>query len=249
MPVPEAWPVARTMRALEVLAFQPLSAPQVADALGIHPRTARRLLNRLRDEGYVSRSDDGRRLYAPTMRLVSLAGQVAERSRLVCEAEDVVARLSRRSGTEAHLAVPSHRSTVCVVHAESGGAVESRIRELAPCHCTALGKALLGHRQAWRDSVLRTPRLRSCTRATLINPALLREDVELVRIRGYAIEDGEHRADIRGVAAPVFAPDGEAIAALGVCTAGPESIEELAAAVVPAAQALTRRVEGSDGRG
>ena len=38
---PEAWPVARTMQALEALAFQPLSAPQVAAAMQIHPRTAR----------------------------------------------------------------------------------------------------------------------------------------------------------------------------------------------------------------
>jgi DNA-binding IclR family transcriptional regulator len=43
----EAWFAARTMRALELIAFEPLSAPRVAHLLEIHPRTARRLLNRL----------------------------------------------------------------------------------------------------------------------------------------------------------------------------------------------------------
>jgi IclR family acetate operon transcriptional repressor len=230
------------MRALEVLAFQPLSAPQVAEALAVHPRTARRLLNRLRDEGYVSRSDDARRLYTPTMRL---AGQVAERARLTSAAQVLVGELCAATGSEAHLAVPSYRSTVCVVHG-GDGAVATRLGELEPCHCTALGKALLGHRHEWRDSVLRLP-LRPCTPATLVDPSALREAAACVRAHGYATEEGEHRHGIRGIAAPVFAPDGEAIAALGVSTAGPASLDDLIAAVVPAAASLTARLEASDG--
>jgi DNA-binding IclR family transcriptional regulator len=245
LPAPEAWPVARTMRALEVLAFQPLSAPQVAEALAVHPRTARRLLNRLREEGYVSRSDDARRLYAPTMRLVALAGQVAERARLSTAAEALVAELCAQTAGEAHLAVPSYRSTVCIVHGDEG-AVEMRLGELEPCHCTALGKALLGHRQDWRDSILRLP-LRPCTPATLVDPSALREAAAGVRARGYALEDGEHRAGVRGVAAPVFAADGEAVAALGVSTLGDDSLDDLIAAVVGAAATLTERLEASGG--
>jgi IclR family acetate operon transcriptional repressor len=245
MPAPEAWPVARTMLALEVLALQPLSAPQVAEALAVHPRTARRLLNRLRDEGYVSRSDDARRLYAPTMRLVALAGQVAQRARLTTAAEALIGELWAATGGEAHLAVPSYRSTVCVVHGGEG-AVATRLGELEPCHCTALGKALLGHRHDWRDSVLRLP-LRPCTPATLVDPGALEEAAAGVRARGYATEDGEHRHGIRGVAAPVFAADGEAVAALGVSTAGRAALDDLIAAVVPAAATLTARLEASDG--
>lgn len=237
----EAWAVARTMRALEVLAFQPLSAPQVGTALGIHPRTARRLLNRLREEGYLTRSDHAGRVYAPTMRLVALGGQIAERARLTVEAEDLVRNLSRCAGDEAHLAVPSYRSTLCVVHGDAEGRVQRRIGELVPCHCTALGKTLLAHRQTWCDSVLRS-RLRACTSATLIDPARLRDEGVAVRERGYAVEAHEHRPGIRGVAAPVFAPDGEVVAALGVCTGGFDSVEDLAIAVVQAAAALSSRL-------
>jgi DNA-binding IclR family transcriptional regulator len=246
MPVPEAWPVARTMQALEVLAFQPLSAPQVAEALAVHPRTARRLLNRLREEGYLSRTDDARRLYAPTMRIVALAGQIAERARLAGFAVALVRDLCERTGGDAHLAIPSYRSTLCVVHGAGGGEVAMRLGELVPCHCTALGKALLAHRHAWRDSVLRLP-LRACTRATLTDPGALREAADAARARGYAVEDGEHRAGTRGVAAPVFAPDGEAVAALGVSTGAAGSLDDLIAEVVPAAAALTARLEARDG--
>jgi predicted ArsR family transcriptional regulator len=46
----EAWHVARTMRVLELLACESLSAPQLAEALGAHPRTARRVLEQLVEE-------------------------------------------------------------------------------------------------------------------------------------------------------------------------------------------------------
>lgn len=48
-----AYYVARTMGALELLVIGPRTATEVAGAIGVHPRTARRLLRALADEGYV----------------------------------------------------------------------------------------------------------------------------------------------------------------------------------------------------
>lgn len=234
---PEAWYAARAMQALEVLAFQPLSAPQLAAALQIHPRTARRLLNRLRDEGWLTRSEDARRLYAPTMRIAALAGQVVQRARIAEQAVPVVAALHDDTGAVAHLAIPSYRSVLCVVHGNGAGPAEPGLHELAPAHCTATGKALLGHRDAWRESVLSTL-LESRTERTITDPAALLAEARAIRERGYAIEDGEHQPGVRGVAAPVFAPSGEAIAALGVSTDADVDLDELAARVLAAARSL-----------
>jgi IclR family acetate operon transcriptional repressor len=228
------------MQALELLAFQPLSAPQVAAALQVHPRTARRLLTRLHDEGYLSRSEDSRRLYAPTMRVVALAGQIVERSRLAERAVALVAALHEETGAVAHLAIPSYRSVLCVVHGNGTGPAAPGLHELAPAHCTATGKALLGHRDAWRDSVLSLP-LERRTARTITDPAALRAEAGAIRARGYATEDEEFRPGVRGVAAPVFAASGEAVAALGVSTGG--DLEGLAERVLAAARAL----EAADG--
>jgi DNA-binding IclR family transcriptional regulator len=70
----EAYFITRTVRALEVLASGPHSAPQLAAALQIHPRTARRMLYRLADEGYVTRIDKPRPHFALTPRLATVAG-------------------------------------------------------------------------------------------------------------------------------------------------------------------------------
>jgi DNA-binding IclR family transcriptional regulator len=241
---PEALYVARTMQVLELLAFQPLSAPQVAATLQIHPRTARRLLVRLHEEGYLTRSDDTRRRYRPTMRVVAIAGQIAARSPLTARALPAVARLHEETGADAHLAVPSYLAALCVVHA--GGACDARAhpRELVPAHCTASGKALLGWRQRWRDSVLRHP-LERHTARTLVDPAALARDADATRARGYATEDGEFEDGVRAVAAPVFV-GGEAVAALGA--SGPDvEIEPLAGVVVALADELTTAMTEDDG--
>jgi IclR helix-turn-helix domain len=85
---------ARAVRALEVLTFHPASAPGVAATMGIHDRTARRLLQTLEDEGYLQRGHGTYRqryLYSPTPRLLALAGQLARgcRSSRVASASSV----------------------------------------------------------------------------------------------------------------------------------------------------------------
>lgn len=245
MPPPEAWYVARTMQALEVLTFEPLSAPQVAAALQVHPRTARRLLNRLSEEGYLTRSDDARRVYTPTMRIVALAGQLVERAPLTRLAAPFVARLHERTGGTAHLAVPSYRSALCVLHSTNGSRPRPQVRELVPAHCTAVGKALLSHRDAWRESVLSAP-LERHTPSTIIDADVLRADVDRTRERGYALEQEEHEEGIAGVAAPVFA-HGEALAAIGFTALGGGPVEERAEHVVTLAEQLSTTLGANRG--
>jgi DNA-binding IclR family transcriptional regulator len=216
------------LEALEHLASQPLSAPQLAAALRVHPRTARRLLHRLRADGYVARTEDRRRLYAPTLRVVALATRVLDGARLTQLAAPVVRRLHADSGLDAHLMVPSYRSVVCVVH----DADRPGFEEIAPAHATAAGRALLAYRHAWRDSVLAGT-----------DSSHLRAECDAIRVRGYAIESGEHRAGVHGVAAPVFGAGGEAIAALGVSGPAAAGIAPaVAALVVDAARALSAAV-------
>jgi DNA-binding IclR family transcriptional regulator len=214
---PEAWHVTRTLRAMELLAVAPRSAPELADGLGVHVRTARRVLKRLESEGYVVMSDDRRRRYRPTMRIVALAGQVVERAELTETAVPHVAALRRRLGRGCHLCVPSYLSALCLVHdaGDVGSGCRPHLRELMPCHCTAAGKALLAWRESWRDAVL-AESLESFTDRTTTGPESLRRELARTVARGYAVEDREYEPDTRGLAAPVFAQDGEAVAALAV---------------------------------
>jgi IclR family acetate operon transcriptional repressor len=241
----EAFAVGRTLQAIELLSFQPASAPQLAGALRVHPRTARRLLNRLVADGWLTRSPGRERTYAPTMRIVALAAQLAEGARLTRVAAAVVERLHAETGAAAHLAVPCYRSVLCLVHRGGGRDLPPGLRELMPCHATAAGKALLAHRDAWRASVLDQP-LGARTAATIVEPERLEAELAVVRERGYAVEDGEHVAHVRGVAAVVHDHAGEAVAAVAVSgELPPAALDPLGRVVGERARELTAALEAA----
>ncbi len=246
MRLPESHFVARTMQALELLALHPLSAPQVAEALEIHPRTARRLLTRLTDDGWLSRSDDAKRVYSPTLRIASLAGHVLERCRVAEAACPYVHALGREFGAAAHLMVPSYRWVLCILHGSDQDPPRPGLRELVPCHATAMGKALLAHRDAWRESVLGAP-LERVTLRTETDPDTIREAARATRARGYATEDGEWRAGVRTVAAPVFARAGEAVAALGASVPAGRDLEQAGTHVAESARELSEQMATAHG--
>lgn len=203
------------MRILELLAFRALSVPQLAEALHAHPRTVRRVLAQLVEDEYVMVIDDGRRTYAPTMRLVALAGQIVDGSALARRGRPYVALAHERTGATAHLLVPSYTSVLCLAHC--GGTEEDarpRLRELVPAHCAAGGKVLLAWRDRWRESVLERS-LDRVTNRTVTDARALREELDRVRRRGYAAEDGELQPLVRAVAAPVRTA-GDVVAALSV---------------------------------
>jgi DNA-binding IclR family transcriptional regulator len=111
---------ARAVHALEVLAFHPASPPGLAATMGIHDRTARRLLQTLEDEGYLQHGHGNyrqRHTYSPTPRLLALAGQLAARLPLVMRGERAVRELHRSTGLGAYLVVPSYGDVLVAARA------------------------------------------------------------------------------------------------------------------------------------
>jgi DNA-binding IclR family transcriptional regulator len=206
---------ARTLRAVELVSFGARSVAQLTADMGVHPRTVRRLLARLVEEGYLTRGADGRS-YEPTMRLVALAAQIVEHHPLTRQAAPLVFELHVRTGLDAHLMIPSYRETVCVVHASGGRRAQTHPRELLPCHATAAGQVLLAGRDAWRHATLSRP-LARLTGQTLTDPAELGARLTEVNTHGFCVEDGQCRDGFGSVAAPVRdRTDSEVLAALAL---------------------------------
>jgi DNA-binding IclR family transcriptional regulator len=252
----EAYYASRTLQALELLTFSDLSCPQLAAALEIHPRTARRMLVRLAAEGYIAQTVDSRRRYRATLRLAALGCQVIAHAELPRIAAPHVAELHTATAAVAHLMIPSYRGVACVVHCD--GPCPERIaqpmlRELLPAHATGAGKVLLAFRQPWRDSVL-AGGLPRYTERTITAPGDIERAAAEIRKSGYAIDDGEYRSGTLGIAAPVFVRD-DVPAALalarrrdGLADVVDALVERVVAAAAALTLALSRPAAGSDGR-
>ena len=244
MSATEAFFASRAMQALEVLAFGPSTATAVAAELQVHPRTARRLLNRMAHDGWLVRRDGPRPTYTPTMRIVALAAQLAHRTPLVRHALDVADDLQARTGGTVHLAVPSYRSALRLVRATGDRDGRCELRDLAPAHAIAGGKLLLAYRDPWREAVLDAP-LAPVTDRTLVDRDAIRAELDTARDRGYAVEDEEYRAGLRAIALPVRDGGGEVVAALAVSSgeaAVAELVDRTLAHVAAAADDLAGRI-------
>jgi DNA-binding IclR family transcriptional regulator len=223
----EAFFASRAMQALEVLAFGPATVTQVAGELQVHSRTARRLLNRMVHDGWLVRRDGPRPTYSPTMRIVALAAQLAQRSPLVSNALEFATDLHARTGADAHLAIPSYRSALRLLRVSRADHHAPALRDLAPANAIAAGKVLLAYRVPWSEVVLAAP-LSAVTDRTVVDPTELRRELDAVREQGYAVEDGEYRPGVRALAAPVRGEGEEVIAALVVSSSSPRADDLLA---------------------
>jgi DNA-binding IclR family transcriptional regulator len=234
--------VTRTLQAIEVLAFQPASAPQVAEALRVDARTARRLLNRLADDGWVVRIEGRVRTYTLSLRVAALASQFLARAPLTRAAIGTVKALHERTGGIAHVAVPSYRSVLCLAHRAGDSRSRPHTGELIAAHATATGKVLLAHRAPWRESILERP-LERMTERTVVDPDAVRSECESTLAQGFAFEDGEYGAGLQTIAAPVAPASGAVMAAVGL--AGPPELDVPSRldAVVEAARRLAREIE------
>jgi IclR family acetate operon transcriptional repressor len=215
-PVDTSVGVVRSPRALEIvelLAFAPATAPEVAAALGIHPRSARRHLRVLSRTGWASCRPGRVRRYRAGVRPLAALWQLLRHHPLLALAAPVLAELGR-DGAVAELAVPAYDVVLALRPTRAGG---WHVRPLPP-HATAAGKLLLAHRDDWRRRHLAGP-LDRHTAATLTDARRLGAELDAVRRRGYALERGEHATRWRAIAVPLphsADPDPAATAAISV---------------------------------
>lgn len=75
--VRHAYIYGRNMDALELIARQAVTANELADHLEVDVRTARTILHRLEDDGWLHRLGKSPALYTPTTRLRELGARLA----------------------------------------------------------------------------------------------------------------------------------------------------------------------------
>jgi IclR family transcriptional regulator, acetate operon repressor len=175
-------------------------ATALADALGLAPSTARRLLKALEEQGMIMRIARGR--YAGGDRLRRLANQVNPHHRVIEAARPILRKLARHIGGTAHLGILDEDMVTYLVK-EGERAVFTREREQLEAYCTGIGKALLAQLLSDRlEAYLQAPFIR-LTPQTVTEPAALRAEIERTRVRGHAIDDREMAEDLACVAVPV----------------------------------------------
>ena len=235
---------------LEVLAHadRPLGVTELATRIGLGKSNVHRLLQALVELGYVRRDGDSG-AYAASIRLWELGSAVLANLDLRRAAQDWMDWLLDRTRETVHLSVLDGDEVVYVHKLDSPEPVRaySQIGGRAPAHCVATGKAML----AWiGDGPLEamSRRLRGWSPRTVTDPAEFLREMERIRQVGYAVNRGEWRESVGGIAAPVRDPSGRVVAAVGLSgpieRLRPATLKALSADVIRAADGVGVHVGG-----
>lgn len=239
--------VDRALRILELLADRgPLTASEIARALGVHRSTAFRLLGTLQGRRFAARQPDG--AYALGSGALRVAGAVTARIDFAREAQAICDEVTRKLGETSNVAILVDGDTVNIAQTTGTSSVAVRdqfVGQRTPTHATSSGKALLAF--AGEEEIERAAgSLDRFSQTTITDAGRLREEMRLVRERGWGSALAEWQDHTNAVAVPVFASDGSVIAALS--TTAPafrmpeESLPELAAELRGFADELSRRL-------
>lgn len=241
----------RALRVLEALgdAGQPLPVMAVARSIGTDRSTAYRMLMTLCEAGYVNR-DAGGKHYRLGYKLLSLSRSILNADETSAVILEAIRKLSSETGETVHYCVLDRDATVLVMLAKGTQlvAVDFKVGDRSPLHCTSIGKLLLAYQDgAFVDAVVRRglPRM---ARNTITDGARLRAELRKVRAQGFAYDDFEFHDDMRCVAVPILEKDGTAHS--GLSLSGPASrytmrkLAGLKSQCLGAARALSKRLGG-----
>ncbi len=220
--------VVKTMNILECLSKErSLGVTELANRITgfsgsarMHKSTVYRFLNSLKELGYVAQDPetDG---YSVTLKIFEIGMAVLDRLELWREAQPILKRLADTTGETIHLATLDDYRLVYLGKIESSKTLRvsmmSRVGQSAPTYCTGLGKALLASLPAQRVTrILKKEKVVAFTKRTITARPDLDRELEVIRARGYAIDDEEHEVGVRCVAAPVRDNAGIVAAALSI---------------------------------
>jgi IclR family pca regulon transcriptional regulator len=197
------------------------SAAEIAETVGLARPTTYRMLQTLRQLGYV-RNVGGR--FELTPRVLRLGAGYLGRDSLAARAQPSLDRLSEQCGEHVAIGMLDGDDVITLAASSSPHsrllAVAVQPGQRLPAEHTSLGRVLLAHHRA-----------RSI------------DDAAEIRDRGYAVVDGQLETGLRSIGVPIRDHDGVVVAALAVAVnAARITIEQLQTDFLPALRATAEAI-------
>jgi IclR family KDG regulon transcriptional repressor len=224
-----------------------LNLTEIGNRLDLHKSTVYRLLQALKQRGYIEKSARGS--YRLGMEFIELSSLYLNNLELKTEAQPILRELSSLSGNTVFLATLQESEVVYIDKMETHNSLRkySIIGQRAPLYCTALGKSMLsGMAEDQIRKLYRGIELKVFTDRTIHDVEALVEEIDQTRRRGWSLDDEEYEEGLRCVGAPIRDYRAEVIGA--VSTSGyasvitRERVEEIAVYVVKAARDISQRM-------
>lgn len=189
---------------------------ELAQHLNMTRSNVHRTLQTLAHARYVMK-DEVTGSYSTTMKLFELGGKQLARFDVRRFAPPYMRSLAELTGETVHLSILEGIDVVYIDKIDSAQPIRSytTIGGRAPAYAVATGKAMLAHQpDGYIDRY--ADRLQRYTPATITALPVLKEELATVRRLGYAVNHGEWRDTVGGLAVAVFNSLDQVVAGLGI---------------------------------
>jgi IclR family acetate operon transcriptional repressor len=212
--------VERTLDILESLVEfgSEVGLVEISQAVSLPLATVHRLLGTLIARGYVKQNQHNRK-YSLGFRALQMGHEMRQRFSLRLEARPFLQRLVQCVGESANLAVLDDGEVVYIDQAQSSRILRmfTQVGNRLPVHSTGSGKALLAFLPSdVVDGILRRFGMSVRTPRTITDPNTFRNELAVIRERGYALDDEEQEDGVRCLAVPVRDASGQVVASLSI---------------------------------
>lgn len=204
----------KTIDALKVL-DRP-SVVDIADYVGVPKSTVHDHLSTLTALEFVVKEASGYRLGA---RFLEYGGYARENMKVYRVARPAIEQLATETGEHAYLMIEEHGLGIYLYKSKGDDAVTLNTHPGMRVHLqtTALGKAILAYMPSKAAKrIVRERGLPKVTENTITDPEELFAEWEVIRERGYAMDDEERVEGMRCIGAPILGQNDEVLGAVSV---------------------------------
>ncbi len=183
-----------------------LRLQDIAYSLNIDKSTIHRFIKTLLHFDYVRKDKDTSK-YSLGLRFLNIATKIINKLDLRKIAHPYLVELKNLTGETIHLTLFDGKSVVYIdkVESEKPVIMYSKVGNIAPIYCTAVGKVILAFQSdKLKNEILNNIVLTPLTHNTITDKKLLIIELEKVRKDGFATDRAEHENEICCIAAPIW---------------------------------------------
>lgn len=210
----------RALDLIELLATSEngLSIAELSATTGLPKSTIHRILSTYAERHYVEKNEETS-IYALGHKFVEVASLYLNKIELKTEAAPIMHQMATTFDAVAYLAVLDNNEVMYLERAEQFNSLRlyTQIGKREPLYCTGLGKVLLAALPEQEcERITSQLSFKPYTDNTIREEAELLRQVAEVRVRGYALDHGEHVADCQCLAVPIYDYTRKVMAAMSI---------------------------------
>lgn len=212
--------VDRALTILELLSedYEGLGITEVSSKTGLHKSTVHRLLGTLVYNGFVEQNSQTNK-YKISLKLFEMGIKRLESANIMNVCKPFTTSLMGSINEVVHVVIRDKNDIVYIDKVEADNTIRmaSTIGKRSPLYCTSVGKSILAFMPEDEvDKVWNSSNIQKLTKNTIVDYKKFKEELEVIRINGYSIDDEENELGVRCVGSPVFNHKGEIEGAISI---------------------------------